>query len=122
MKQDTSCLYTTATFHATKAFLLSDTIVLSQWFLVLFQINSNRLFYFLSQVYEYRCFSVYEAIMLSICMWFIPSKWKLPDKKDPIGKQLLMIAINIVKESIYFCIQKDLDVIFWYHVLSLLLH
>ena len=117
-RQEASGLYTTATFQATNAFLLSDTIVLSQWFLVLFHINSNGLFYFLSRVYEYCCFCVYETIMLSVCMWFIPSKRKPPDKKEQIWKELLMIAVDLIERGIHFCTRKDLDIIFWYHVLS----
>ena len=118
-RQEASGLYITGALEHTNAFLLSDTLLLSQWFLVLYQIRSSEFFYFLSQSFKQHSHKILEAILLSCCIWFIEPQREPPDTaKAPMMANLIMMLIDLLEESIILMTGKSIDLIFWYHVLK----
>ena len=112
-----SGLYITSTFQQSNAFLLSNTCLIHHWFLALYGINGSELFVYLSNHFHDKSHHIYQVLLLTAYVWYVSAKREPPDKISGFK----YAAINVAEYLLQFIIRKEINILYWYHVLTALL-
>ena len=102
-----SGLYTTGDFQVSRAFLLTDCILLNHWFIAMIGGMGKHGFYLWLAALENSSINCINQIMLTIYLWFATPCRKPPDKN--IFKSIRQVCESLFAQYVTGMIKRTID-------------
>ena len=116
MDREGEALFVIGDLNHSKAFLLTDTIILHHWFLGLLKMAKCQAFYFLFHVTKSSCYRIVNEMMLIAYIWFAAKTPKPPDKQTFTAKHIVSFIKESIEDVISTSLGFDFDIGYWCYI------
>ena len=94
-------LYTTGTLNYSNALLLTDVVIVNNWFMSMWNMTKGTFFYFFSSTYHTLMHVQVDNLLTIVYVWFVSANRKPPDKEHHQDTNLMCTIIYCIEDLLY---------------------